>query len=238
MKKPTLTVVMPFYNEEKTLLKIIKKVLSQGVFEIIAVNDGSQDGSLNKLEAFVKDNPGYKKKLRIFSNPCNLGKGAALILGVKQATGDFIVIQDGDLEYNPADYKKMIYPILKKQAQFVIGNRWSVKKRGYLLAQAGNFYMNVLTNLLFRSGFGDSYSCYKLGPAKIWKGLKLKSSGFEIEAEITGKLAKKGIKIHEVPISYRPRTFKEGKKINWKDIIKGTKTLLQIRFNLGIYKND
>ena len=230
--------IIPFYNEEKTLPRVLKKVLKQGVLEIIAVDDGSEDKSVDILENFLSSNPNLKLRVKIVRHKVNLGKGATILSGLKKSKGQYVLIQDADLEYNPGDYRKLLEPIIKGDAQFVIGNRWQAKKRGYLLAQLGNRYMNLLTNLLFGCNLGDSYSGYKIGPTSVWKKLSLESPGFEIEAEITAKLAGEGYKILEVPIDYRPRTFSEGKKINWKDVIKGTATLLRIRFKDGIYKTQ
>lgn len=234
---PNLSVIIPFYNEEKTLLKVLCEVLKRDeVYEVIAVDDCSEDNSLKVIKSFLASNRRYQQKVHILRHKKNLGKGAAIVTGLKQSGGKYTLIQDADLEYNPDDYQKLLEPIKKGGAQFVIGNRWNAKKRGYLIAQFGNRYMNFLTNLLFGCDLGDSYSGYKLGPTKIWKKLSLKSPGFEIEAEITAKLAREGYKIFEVPIDYRPRLFSEGKKINWRDIVKGTVTLLRIRLKDSIYK--
>ncbi len=232
-----LSIIIPFYNEEKTLARVLKNVLKQDILEVIAVDDGSKDRSLKILEDFLSSDPNLRLRVEIVRHKTNLGKGAAILSGLKKSKGQYVLVQDADLEYDPGDYKKLLEPIIKGDAQFVIGNRWQAKKRGYLLAQAGNLYMNILTNFLFGSSFKDSYSCYKLGPTKIWRALRLKCQGFEIEAEITGKLANKGYKTCEVPISYKPRSFSDGKKINWKDVYKGTVTLLWIRFKDGIYKS-
>lgn len=236
---PNLSVIIPFYNEEKTLFKILQKVLKRKeVYEVIAVDDCSKDESVKALENFLAFNPEAGQKVQLIKHKTNLGKGAAIVSGLKKSKGKYTLIQDADLEYDPADYQKMLEPIIKRDAQFVIGNRWLAKQRGYLLAQLGNRYINFLTNLLFNCNFRDSYCGYKLGLTRVWKKLFLKSRGFEIEAEITGKLAKGGFKIIEVPIHYRPRTFSQGKKINWKDVVKGTFTLLQVRFKDGIYKTQ
>lgn len=217
---------------------VLEQVLRQNILEIIAVDDGSKDRSLKVLENFISSNPVFGKKIQVVKHKINCGKGRAIISGLKKSKGKYTLIQDADLEYNPGDYQKMLEPIIKGEADFVIGNRWKAKKRGYLLAQLGNSYMNFLTNLLFGCRLGDSYSGYKMGPTKVWKKLSLQGYGFEIEAEIAGKLAKGGFKIIEVPIDYRPRTFSQGKKINWKDVVKGTVTLLRIRFKDGIYNTS
>ena len=192
------------------------------VLEVIIVDDGSSDRSVKEAQK-IKD-----RRLKIERHKTNQGKGAAVRTGIKQALGEFLIIQDADLEYFPSDFPILLKPLLKRQAFFVIGNRWQ-SKRGYFIAQAGNWYMNKLTNLLFKTNYGDSYSCYKIGSTKLWRRLKLKSSGFEIESEIAAKLALNNIKVTEVAISYNPRSFSEGKKINFKDIVFGTRKLLSLK---------
>lgn len=230
-----LSVIIPFYNEEQTLPEVLEQVLRQDVLEIIAVDDGSKDRSLKVLDGFITSNPGFGKKIRVVRHKKNYGKGRAIISGLKKSKGKYVLVQDADLEYDPGDFPKLLKPVVTGKAEFVIGNRWQARRRGYLLAQLGNRYMNFLTNLLFGCRLGDSYSGYKLGPKNVWEKLRLKSSGFEIEAEISGKLAIGRFRIIEVPINYRPRTFSEGKKINWKDILRGTVTLFRVRFKDGIY---
>lgn len=220
-----LTVLIPFLNEEKTIRKVVKTVLKQRlVSNIILIDDGSTDSSVQQIKPFLS------KKVSLIKHKKNLGKGAAIISGIKKAIDGLIIIQDADLEYYPSNYSDLIAPILKKQVDFVLGNRWSSKRRGYLLAQAGNAYLVKLTNLLFGKNWNDTYTGYKIGPKRVWRSLKLKSYGFEIEAEITGKLALKGFKVMEIPINYNPRKYTEGKKINWLDVIKGTLVLFRLRF--------
>lgn len=220
-----LTVLIPFLNEEKTLLKVITTVVKHPlVSNIVLIDDGSTDNSLEIIKPFLG------KRVILVRHKKNLGKGAAIISGIKAAKEGLIIIQDADLEYYPSNYINLLQPIFKKQADFVLGNRWSAKRRGYFLAQLGNAYLVKLTNLLFNKKWMDTYTGYKVGSKKIWQSLKLKSSGFEIEAEITSKLALNNIKVMEVPINYNPRSFSEGKKINWLDVVKGTLALIKIRF--------
>ena len=224
--KNCLSVLVPIFNEEKTIKRVILEVLKRPeVFEIIVINDGSTDYS----EEIVKSI--RNKKIKIISHKKNMGKGAAIRTGIKSAKGKYLIIQDGDLEYYPSDYPRMLKFLEKDQADFVIGTRWGENnKRGYILAQAGNWYLTALTNLLFNCRLSDSYTCYKVGPLALWKKLNLRSNRFEIEAEIVTKIVRKKYNIREVPIRYNPRSFAKGKKINWRDIFRGTKTLLELRF--------
>lgn len=225
--KSSLSVIVPIFNEEKTIKKILPEILKRPeVYEIIVINDGSTDSSKKIIESL------RHKKIKFFSHKKNLGKGAAIRTGIRYAKGKYLIIQDGDLEYYPADYPKLLKLLKQNQADFVMGTRWGGNnKRGYFLAQAGNWYLTTLTNLFFGGSLSDSYTCYKIGPLALWKKLKLVSSRFEIEAEIVTKIIKGGYRIKEVPIRYSPRSFAKGKKINWKDIFRGTRTLIQLRFN-------
>lgn len=226
----SLSVIVPIFNEEKTIKKILFKVLKRPeVYEIIVVDDGSTDSSREIVKNL------NNKKINLLIHKKNLGKGNAIRTGIKFAKGKYLIIQDGDLEYFPSDYPKLLKLLEQNQAEFVMGSRWAKKnKRGYFLAQAGNWYLTTLTNLLFGCKLSDSYTCYKVGPLSLWKKLKLSSNRFEIEAEIVTKIIRNGYKIKEVPIRYNPRSFNKGKKINWKDIFKGTKTLFQLRFNQSL----
>jgi len=229
--KPNLSVIIPVYNEEKTIFQVLCKVNQQKeVKEIIIVNDGSYDNTENEVNKFILSHKDIKKSVFV-SHGNNQGKGAAIITGLEKVQGEFSIIQDADLEYDPNDYQLLLKCTRKNI--FVFGKRWH-NKRGYLLAQLGNWYMTKITNLLFRSSFEDPYTCYKLGPTKIWKNMQLKSTGFEVEAEITAKLALKNYSVIEVPVKYQPRSFSEGKKINWKDIIKGSFKLFKLRFGLDL----
>lgn len=225
--KNSLSVLMPIFNEEKTVEQALIMVLKRPeVYEIIIVDDGSTDCSREVVKNL------RNRKIKMICHKKNMGKGSAIRTGIKSAHGKYLIIQDGDLEYYPSDYPKMLKILEKQQSDFVIGTRWGGNnKRGYALAQLGNWYLTTLTNLLFGCRLSDSYTCYKIGPVNLWKKLKLKSNRFEIEAEIVTKIVQNGYKIQEVPIRYKPRSFKNGKKINWKDIFRGTKTLLELRFS-------
>lgn len=225
--KNSLSVLVPILNEENTIKAVLIEVLKRPeVYEIIVIDDGSTDSSLEIVKSFKN------KKIKLIIHKKNFGKGAAIRSGIKFAKGKYIIIQDGDLEYYPSDYPKLLKLLEENKADFVIGNRWSKRnKRGYFLAQLGNWYLTTLINILFGCKLADAYTCYKIGKLDLWKQLKLVSNRFEIEAEIVTKIAQNGYKIKEVPIRYNPRSFASGKKINWMDIFRGTKTLLKLKFN-------
>ncbi len=219
-----LTVIIPVLNEEKTLERILKKVLLQKeVGEIIVVDDGSTDQTLRILDSFADP------KIKVLKHQKNLGKGAAIQTGLKKARGKFIIFQDADLEYNPGEYKKLLKYTDGEQVVYgsrILNNNPHAYARTYL----GNVLITQVANILFGINLTDSYTCYKLIPTKIAKSLGISSQGFEVEAEITAKLAKKRHKIIEVPISYKPRSYQQGKKIKAMDALKGTLTFLKIRF--------
>ncbi len=224
-----LSVIIPVLNEEKTIKKILDKVLGlKNIYEIIVVNDGSTDKTLQILENIKKTS----LRLHIISHNSNKGKGSAIRTGIKNVRGDFLIIQDADLEYNPSEFVILIQKVSPKKA--VYGSRiLSRAKHAYFLTYLGNVTLNIFCNLLFGSKLTDIYTCYKLIPRKIARSLKLNSQGFEIEAEITAKLLKKRVTIEEVPISYKPRSYEKGKKIKAGDAIKGALKLLSIRFGSG-----
>lgn len=224
-----LSIIIPVYNEEDTISEIIKKIedIDFGIDkEIIIVDDGSTDNTSNILKEIKNfDN------IKIFYHKKNQGKGAALRTGIANSTGDIIAIQDADLEYNPEQIKNLIEPILENKCLIVYGSRFLKKnpvlyKKYYL----GNKIISSFISLIFRKKVTDSYTCYKIFHKKLLKDITLKSKGFEIEAELTCKFLKKGYKILELPIDYKPRSLKQGKKIKFKDAIKGILTILKIAF--------
>jgi len=226
-----VSVIIPVLNEEETLQLIINKLLKEDfVSEIIIVNDGSTDNTkkiINRISSSIK-----KKKIKFIAleHKKTLGKGAAIRTGFKKATGKYVIIQDADLEYYPADYKKLLKYSSKNVV--VYGSRFLKKNpRTYIRTYLGNILITAFCNLLFGSKLTDTYTCYKVLPASIIKSLSLESNGFEIEAEITAKLLKRNIQIIEKPISYKPRSYQEGKKIITKDAFLGAFTLLKIKLN-------
>ena len=233
-----LSVIIPVFNEEKTIEKIISMVLAERTpKEIIIVDDGSTDGTLKKVQsAILRLRSGQESK--IFKQPKNMGKGAAVRRGIENATGDVLVIQDADLEYDPADYRRLLETIVAGETEVVFGSRLkdlkfriSGKSKTPLpLHYLTNRFLSFLTNVFYGSHLTDMETCYKMMTKKVYKNLDLVSNGFEIEPEITAKVLKKGFKILEIPIRTRPRTYKEGKKIKAKDAVWAVFTLARYRF--------
>lgn len=226
---PKLSIIMPAYNEQDSIKHILEKIQNTKIknvsYEIIVVNDGSTD----KTRDIVKKVNGIK----FIEHKANMGKGAAVKTGIKHSTGDIIIIQDADLEYDPKDYEKCINPIIKGKARVVYGSRLlkKGKKLGRLDFLLGGMLVSFFTNILYFTWLTDEPTCYKTFDAKLIRSIKINGNGFEWEPEVTAKILKRKIKIHEVPISYFPRTKSEGKKINWKDGIKAIWTLIKYRFN-------
>lgn len=228
-----LSIIVPVYNEEKTIQKVIEKLLKIDLStlgevdkEIIVIDDGSTDGTreiLSKLKV-------QSEKLKVISQGKNQGKGVAVRRGFKEATGEILLIQDADLEYNPEDYEKLLKPIITGETKVVYGSRFLQENpnlyRRYLW---GNKFLSFLISFLYWTKITDAYTCYKVMKKEIYKNLDLKSAGFEFEAEVTCQLLKKGDKILEVPISYNPRRLEEGKKINWQDAISGLWTIIKCK---------
>jgi glycosyltransferase involved in cell wall biosynthesis len=222
-----LSVIMPVFNEEKTVQQAIRNILRlRAVNELIVVNDGSTDGTAKIIAKFAKK---YPRKLKSFKKK-NGGKGTAIRLGLKKAKGDYILIQDADLEYDPADIKNLLAPIKKKRTQVVYGSRFLGPHSNLLFwHMVGNHFLNFITNILYNTTLSDLETCYKLVPKKLMKELDLKSDDFCIEPEITCKILKRGIHIFETPITYVGRDFSEGKKITWKHGFSALWTIVRLR---------
>jgi len=221
-----LSVIVPVFNEENTIEKIIDRVKKVNIDkEIIIVDDGSTDGTREILEKWKDEN------IRVIHHRRNQGKGSAIRTAIPYIEGEVVVIQDADLEYNPEDYYRLIEPILQGKAKIVYGSRFlKFNKPIYLRFLLGNKFLTWLINMLYHSRITDSYTCYKAFETDVLRNLTLRAKRFEFEAEVTVKLLKKGYELHEVPISYSPRTLREGKKINWKDALLGILTILKYRF--------
>lgn len=228
-----VSLIIPVFNEEKTLQTIIERCSSQPVVkQLVIVNDGSTDKTRVILDKITKKS--HKKVVTILHHGKNLGKGMAIKTGLRKVLGKYVMVQDADSEYSPEEIINLFNEAEKLKDGIVFGTRSYHKKKGYLLAQLGNWYLNVLFNTLFKFNFTDSYTCYKLIPRKIWNELKLVSNGFEIDSEMISKLGIKGYKIAETPISYHPRKYSEGKKIKWIDVIKATIVAFKVKLNLKI----
>lgn len=227
MKK--LSIIIPAYNEEKTILEVISKVkkvkLKNIAKEIIVIDDFSADNT-RKILSKLKNS-----SIKIFFHQTNMGKGATIRTGLKHTTGDIILIQDADLEYNPEEYPKLLEPLISNKAKVVYGMRFTKHhKARYKMYYLGNILLTFITNLLYNSKINDMETCYKVFKKEVIKNMKLRAKRFDFEPEITSKILKKGYKIYEVPISYKSRSVKEGKKIGWKDGIEAVYTLLKFRF--------
>ncbi len=225
-----LSVVVPVFNERNTLVEILRRMraveLPDGIErEIIVVDDGSNDGTRDVLNQLGDST------VRVVMHEANLGKGAALRTGFAHATGDYVLVQDADLEYDPEDWPKLLNPVLRGRARVVYGSRFTGERRNMLLLHwMGNRFLSMTTNVLYNTTLSDMETCYKLLEHDLVDEMNLQSNRFDIEPEITAKILKRGIRIYEVPISYSGREFDEGKKITWRDGFSALWTLVKYRF--------
>ncbi|HIH32360.1 TPA: glycosyltransferase family 2 protein [Candidatus Woesearchaeota archaeon] len=229
-----LSIIIPIYNEDRTVDKLINKVLHAKILlkkEIICIDDGSKDNSVKKLKKF-------RNKIHLIVHKKNQGKGAAIRTGIKYASGDIIIIQDADLEYEPSEYTKLITPIIKGESYVVYGSRYlspvgHLKENNHLtfeIHKLGNHGLSLLTTILYGHYITDMETCYKVFDKDIIKKINIKANKFEFEPEVTAKILRQGIKIMELPIKYYSRDFNEGKKITWRDGIMAAWYLIKYRF--------
>ncbi len=226
---PILSVIVPVFNEEKTIREILDKINAVNFSkEIIVIDNCSTDNTQEILKVYLLEE--QAANIRIIYHSVNKGKGTSIREGIDEASGDFIVIQDADLEYDPNEYINLLQPAKEKKADLVLGARFTKGSSGLLAHRIGNKLLTKFLNIMFGSRLNDYATCYKLAPKHIFKLLRLESPSFEIEVEIVCKALRKGLKITEVPISYYPRTYKEGKKIRWSDGMKAILSIIKYRF--------
>ena len=229
-KKPlVLSIIVPVYNEESTVLPLLKKVQNVKLFglkkQIIVVNDGSTDKTAEALKK-VKI-PGCQ----IIHHEKNKGKGAAIRTAIPHTTGDFVIIQDADLEYDPSDYEIILKPLLDGKADVVYGSRFKGVGRSFLFWHyMGNKLLTLVTNVLYDTILTDMETCYKAFKGDLIRSIRLRSNRFDFEPEVTAKVLKRHSKLFEVPITYNGRDFDEGKKITWRDGFAAMVCLIRYRF--------
>ena len=228
-----ISIIIPCYNEEKTIVKIVEKInaLINLDKEIILVDDGSNDGTVDIIKKKVQKNVDH-----VVYHEKNSGKGSAIQSGLKYVTGDIIIIQDADLEYEPKDYERLIHPILNNEFLVVYGSRVLGIRQlsgNHFISQIrvfANYILTLLSNLINNQNLTDAHTCYKVFHISVIKKIKLQEKRFAFCPEITSKISKLGIPIKEIPINYKGRTLKEGKKINFLDAVRALYVLVKYRF--------
>lgn len=215
-----ISVVVPIYNERATLRETLERVLAVPLtIELLCVDDGSTDGSRDLLSQIEKDHP----QVRVLFQPKNMGKGAALRRGIQEATGDFVLIQDADLEYDPSEYPILLRPLVEGKADVVYGSRFmggTAHRVLYFWHRVGNWILTLLSNAVTNLNLTDMETCYKVFRREVIQSISIEEDRFGFEPEVTVKIAKRHLRVYEVGISYSGRTYEEGKKIGWKDGIR------------------
>jgi glycosyltransferase involved in cell wall biosynthesis len=223
-----LSVIVPVYNERNTVVEILRRMRAVDLpidREFVVVDDGSSDGTRAVLTQLGDST------VKIVTHPRNRGKGAAIRTALEHVTGDLVLIQDADLEYDPDDWSKLLAPVLKGRAVVVYGSRFTGEHRNMLfLHWAGNRALSLVTNLLYNTTLSDMETCYKLFDRTVLERITLKSEKFDFEPEVTAKVLRPGVRIYELPISYAGREFEEGKKITWRDGFAALTALVKYRF--------
>jgi glycosyltransferase involved in cell wall biosynthesis len=224
-----LSVVVPVFNERNTLVEIVRRMRNVELpdsieREILVIDDGSDDGTRDVLRQLGDST------VRVIMHEHNRGKGAAVRTGFEHASGDYVLVQDADLEYDPEDWPRLLAPVLSGKARVVYGSRFTGERRNMLFFHwVGNRFLSLTTNVLYNTTLSDMETCYKLIDRKLLEQLQLQSNGFDIEPEITAKILRRKVRIYEVPISYTGREVDEGKKITWTDGFRALWTLVKYR---------
>jgi glycosyltransferase involved in cell wall biosynthesis len=225
-----LTIVMPVYNEHATLRRAVTRLLETELpipVEILLVDDGSVDGGLETVSDYEEQG-----RIRIIRHTRNQGKGAAVRTGIGEAAGDLLTILDADLEYDPADYRQLLLPILAGETTVAYGARSFGGHTAYSFWHViGNYGVSFIASALYNTWLHDLETCLKVAPTELWRRADLKSGGFGMEAEITGKFLRAGERIFEAPISYKARGREEGKKLTWLDGVAAVWILVRVRFS-------
>ena len=223
-----LSVIVPVFDERNTVVEIVRRMRAVDLpvdLEIVIVDDGSTDGTRDVLRQLADST------VRVITHDANRGKGAAIRSGLAHVSGDLVLVQDADLEYDPEDWPKLLAPILRGKARVVYGSRFTGERRNMLfLHWVGNRFLSLVTNVLYNSTLSDMETCYKLFDRSLLDGITLRAQRFEFEPEVTAKILRRGVRIYEVPISYAGREFHEGKKITWRDGLLALWTLVKYRF--------
>jgi glycosyltransferase involved in cell wall biosynthesis len=223
-----LSVIVPVFNERTTVAEVLRRIRAVELpvdIEVVVVDDGSSDGT-DKVLAALGDST-----VRIINHRRNQGKGAAIRTGMEAVRGDLVLIQDADLEYDPADWPRLLDPILRGKARVVYGSRFTGERKNMLpLHWIGNRFLSLVTNVLYSSTLSDMETCYKLFDRQVLEGITIESDKFNFEPEITAKVLRRGFRIYEVPISYAGREVDEGKKITWRDGFGALQALVKYRF--------
>ncbi|MBJ83714.1 MAG: glycosyl transferase [Acidimicrobiaceae bacterium] len=223
-----LSIIVPVYNECRTIAEVLRRVLAVEVEkQVIVVDDGSSDGTAEWLTSWARSR---SEQIVICQHAKNRGKGAAVRTGLAEVSGECVLIQDGDLEYNPEDYARLLAPVAEGRAKVVYGSRFlDGAPRMFLAQRIGNVFLTRLTNLLYGASLTDMETCYKLFTRDVVTGFTLVSNRFDVEPELTAKVLRAGLEIKEVPITYAGRSYREGKKINWRDFVSAIWTLVRFR---------